>query len=191
MFQANISQQQVIEYARRKFLEDPVYLDTETTGLEKNDEIVEIAVIDKIGNVLINTLIKPRSLIPDSASSIHHITNEMVKESPEFPDVWPNIQKLINNRPIGMYNAEFDVRLIKQSMEKYNKSIPQKNIAFDIMKIFSDFRGIVDPRRKAMRRFRLEEAGRYFGIPIPNSHRALDDSKLTRAVLHALIGEKY
>ena len=90
-----------------------------------------------------------------------------------------------------MYNAEFDVRLIKQSMEKYNKSIPQKNIAFDIMKIFSDFRGIVDPRRKAMRRFRLEEAGRYFGIPIPNSHRALDDSKLTRAVLHALIGEKY
>ena len=84
MFQANISQQQVIEYARRKFLEEPVYLDTETTGLEKNDEIVEIAVIDKIGNVLINTLIKPRSLIPDSASSIHHITNEMVKEIPRI-----------------------------------------------------------------------------------------------------------
>lgn len=191
MFQANISQQQVVEYARRKFMEDPVYLDTETTGLERSDEVVEIAVIDKNGNILINTLIKPKSLIPDSASAIHHITNEMVKDSPEFPDIWPNIQELIKNRPIGMYNAEFDVRLIKQSMEKYNKNIPQKNIAFDIMKIFSDFRGIVDPRRKAMRRFKLEEAGRYFGIPMPNSHRALDDTKLTRAVLHALIGEKY
>lgn len=191
MFQANISQQQVIEYAKRKFNQDPVFLDTETTGLEKSDEIVEIAIIDKKGSVLINTLIKPQILIPESATAIHHISNEMVNNSPEFPQIWPEIQELIMNRPIGMYNAEFDVRLIRQSMQKYNKSISHKNVAFDVMQLFSDYRGIIDSRRKAMRRFRLEEAGRYFGIPIPNSHRALDDTRLTRAVFLAIIGEQY
>ena len=90
-----------------------------------------------------------------------------------------------------MYNAEFDVRLMKQSMNIYNQSINQKNVAFDVMKMFSDYRGLIDSRRKAMRRFRLEEAGRYFGIPIPNSHRAADDTKLTRAVFHSIIGEPY
>ena len=84
MFQANISQQQVIDYGRRKFSQDPVYLDTETTGLELKDEIVEIAIIDKNGLVLIDSLIKPKQPIPDSATAIHHISNEMVKDSPTF-----------------------------------------------------------------------------------------------------------
>ncbi|MHB8133458.1 MAG: 3'-5' exonuclease [Anaerolineaceae bacterium] len=191
MFQANISQQQVIDYGRRKFSQDPVYLDTETTGLELNDEIVEIAIIDKNGLVLIDSLIKPKQPIPDSAIAIHHISNEMVKDSPTFIEIWPQIQEFILDRPVGMYNAEFDVRLMKQSMNIYNQSINQKNIAFDVMKMFSDYRGLIDSRRKAMRRFRLEEAGRYFGIPIPNSHRAVDDTKLTRAVFHSIIGEPY
>ncbi|PKN87649.1 MAG: hypothetical protein CVU46_03790 [Chloroflexi bacterium HGW-Chloroflexi-8] len=191
MFQANISQQQVIDYGRRKFSQDPVYLDTETTGLELNDEIVEIAIIDKNGLVLIDSLIKPKQPIPDSAIAIHHISNEMVKDSPTFIEIWPQIQEFILDRPVGMYNAEFDVRLMKQSMNIYNQSINQKNVAFDVMKMFSDYRGLIDSRRKAMRRFRLEEAGRYFGIPIPNSHRAVDDTKLTRAVFHSIIGEPY
>jgi len=191
MFQANISQQQVIDYGRRKYSQDPVYLDTETTGLEIKDEIVEIAIIDKNGLILLDSLIKPKQPIPDSATAIHHISNEMVKDSPTFLDIWPQIQEFILNRPVGMYNAEFDVRLLKQSMNIYNQSIIQKNVAFDVMKMYSDFRGLIDPRRKAMRRFRLEEAGRYFGIPLPNSHRAVDDTKLTRAVFHAIIGEPY
>jgi DNA polymerase III epsilon subunit-like protein len=191
MFQANISQQQVIDYGKKKYSQDPVYLDTETTGLEIKDEIVEIAIIDKNGLILLDSLIKPKQPIPDSATAIHHISNEMVKDSPTFLDIWPQIQEFILNRPVGMYNAEFDVRLLKQSMNIYNQSIIHKNVAFDVMKMYSDFRGLIDPRRKAMRRFRLEEAGRYFGIPLPNSHRAVDDTKLTRAVFHAIIGEPY
>jgi len=191
MFQANISQQQVIDYGKKKYSQDPVYLDTETTGLEIKDEIVEIAIIDKNGQILLDSLVKPKQPIPDSATAIHHISNEMVKDSPTFLDIWPQIQEFILNRPVGMYNAEFDVRLLKQSMNIYNQSIIQKNVAFDVMKMFSDFRGLIDPRRKTMRRFRLEEAGRYFGIPLPNSHRAVDDTKLTRAVFHAIIGEPY
>lgn len=38
-----------------------IYLDTETTGLDAffGDEIVEIAIIDEKGKVLLNTLVQP------------------------------------------------------------------------------------------------------------------------------------
>ncbi|MCW3664158.1 3'-5' exonuclease, partial [Burkholderia cenocepacia] len=55
-----------------------ILLDTETTGLDESAEIVEIAVIDDAGNVLLNTLVKPKHPIPNSATAIHGITNAMV-----------------------------------------------------------------------------------------------------------------
>ena len=43
------NQQRVAEIARSIVQKNPVYLDTETTGLDKNAEIVEIAVVDDAG----------------------------------------------------------------------------------------------------------------------------------------------
>ena len=39
---------------------DTVYLDTETTGVADDDEMVELTIIDDDGEPLINTLIKPK-----------------------------------------------------------------------------------------------------------------------------------
>ncbi|HQN43968.1 MAG TPA: exonuclease domain-containing protein, partial [Anaerolineaceae bacterium] len=44
--------QKTIELARQMVEAKPVYLDTETTGLNKTDEIVEIAVVDWDGSIL-------------------------------------------------------------------------------------------------------------------------------------------
>lgn len=185
------TQQQVVEFSKNKLQQNPIYLDTETTGLESSDEIVEISIVDLHGIVIFDSLIKPLNPIPDSAIAIHHIGNEMVDDAPRFPDIWPTISDLMYNRPIGMYNAEFDVRLIKQSMSHYGQPIARKFHAFDIMNIFSDYRGTWDARRNAMRRYRLEDAGRYLGITLPNSHRSLDDTLLTRAVFHKIAGHPY
>lgn len=59
-------------------------LDTETTGLDYDDKIVEIAVIDLDGNVLINTLVDPNKAIPKEATEIHGIANKMVENAPLF-----------------------------------------------------------------------------------------------------------
>lgn len=53
-----------------------VILDTETTGLDEHDEIVEVAVIDMSGKVLLNTLVNPIQPIPYEATQIHGITND-------------------------------------------------------------------------------------------------------------------
>ena len=39
---------------------ETVYLDTETTGVTADDEIVELTIIDDDGKPLINTLMKPK-----------------------------------------------------------------------------------------------------------------------------------
>jgi DNA polymerase III epsilon subunit-like protein len=61
----------------------------------------------------------------------------------------------------------------------------------DVLKFFSEFRGEYDPVRGSYRYFKLEEAGRYFNIPLPNAHRSTADALLTRAVLHSIAGLPY
>jgi len=43
---------QVIQYARSIIDQHPVYLDTETTGLSSQDEIIEFSIIDHDGSLL-------------------------------------------------------------------------------------------------------------------------------------------
>jgi len=59
-----------------------IFLDLETTGLNPNDKICSIAIIyeDKHKYELINEAKK----ISVEASSIHHITNEAIQDSPKF-----------------------------------------------------------------------------------------------------------
>ena len=116
MYRPNINRQKIIDYARSKISENPVYLDTETTGLETSDEIIEIAIVDTHGLVIYETFIRPTKLIPPAATNIHHITNEMVQNSPNWADKWPEIRQILVSHPIGMYNAEFDLRMIQQSL---------------------------------------------------------------------------
>ncbi len=191
MFRSRVTKQQVIEYARKKIASQPVYLDTETTGLEESDEIIEIAIVNAHGKEIFNSFIKPSKIIPQDSIRIHNITNEMVSSYPTWPEVWPEIKAILIGHPIGMYNAPFDIRMIEQTLKIYDIPLKEKLNAFDILKIYSDYRGVWDHRRQAMRRFRLENAGQEFGIPMPNSHRALDDTLLTRAVFHAIAGLPY
>lgn len=179
-----ITKQQVVEYARNKIKEKPIYLDTETTGLEFDDEIIELAIVDTDGKVVFDSFIKPQKPIPLSATAINHITNDMVKNAPTLSMVWVQIRSILANNPIGMYNAEFDIRMIMQSLRINRIPDQTKFNAFDIMRIYTDFMG-------TDRRYKLEQAGRNLGIKIPNSHRAADDTLLTRAVFHSIAGMQY
>ena len=45
-------------------------MDTETTGLDEQSEIVEISLIDSDGTVLLDTLVKPLERIPAGATEV-------------------------------------------------------------------------------------------------------------------------
>jgi DNA polymerase-3 subunit epsilon len=170
-----------IQKARQLLAEKPVYLDTETTGLTEQDEIVEVGIVDHDGKILLDELVKPAGIIPADAIRIHKITNEMVAGSLSWIALWPRIRQVLFNRYVGIYNAEFDMRMMRQSMRGLPGQVSVN--AFDVMQLYARFWGEWDSRKRRYRYQSLSAAGAQARIQLPNSHRAVDDALLTREIL--------
>ena len=90
--------QAAIQEARKLWESQPVFLDTETTGLHGRAEIVEISIIDYDGSVLFDKLVKPRQPIPRDAVTVHGITDDMVRDEKSWLHVWPDVEEVLANR---------------------------------------------------------------------------------------------
>src|SRR5687768_16062348 len=68
----------------RAIIADPstVFLDTETTGLGRDAEAVEVAVVGVDGSIVLDTLVRPAQPIPPEASAIHGILDVHVDAAP-------------------------------------------------------------------------------------------------------------
>lgn len=101
----------------RAVVADPqtVYVDSETTGLGRDAEVIELAIIDADANTLFNRRFKPAAPIPVEASWVHHIFDRDVALCRRFADYWPEIRALLNGRRIVVYNVDFDRRLLQQT----------------------------------------------------------------------------
>ena len=104
-----------ISEAQVMLASDPVYLDTETTGLGTYDQVIEIGMVDDHGQVLVDQLVRTHKKIDPAAGRVHGITEKMLENAPTWESVWMQAEAILINRRIGIYNVEFDVRLIKQS----------------------------------------------------------------------------
>jgi len=182
-----IAHPQVLERARQVIGLNPIFLDTETTGVGLYDLVIEVGIVDLEGNVLFDSLINPGRPIPQDSSKVHGITDEMVADAPSLKTAWSEIEDILHERAIGMYNAEFDYRLMKQSAE--NAGLPwsvHRNQAFCVMNMFAAWYGEWNRRANNFRSQKLEFAGKFCGIDLPNTHHAVDDAKLTAALLKYL-----
>lgn len=183
------ARQRAIDAAREVLSHNPVYLDTETTGLNASDEIVEISILDHDGAVLLETLVKPSRAIPAEATAIHGITNEDVQSSRAWPIVWTLAKPLIIGRVVVIYNDDFDLRMMRQSYERYNMKWNDRIKTFDLLKLYAEYRGERDPRRGGYRYHSLASAGQQCGIALPNAHRATADALLARALMLHIAGQ--
>lgn len=97
-----------------------IILDTETTGLDCDDVILEIGVCDMNSNILIDQRIKPKSKKSwASAERIHGISYSDVQNCPEFPDVIDKLKSILIPNRVIIFNAEYDTRLLRQTAESY------------------------------------------------------------------------
>jgi len=159
--------------------------------LDRTAEVIEISIVDFDGRLLLNTLVKPTQAIPLDAQRIHGINDEMIRTAPAWPVLWPQIREILYGRTIAAYNAPFDLRMMQQTHLRYRLPWRENLNMLDVLLLYSDYRGVWDPVRRSMRYFKLEEAGRFFQIPLPNAHRSAADALLTRAVLHSIAGIPY
>lgn len=169
-------------------LHNAVFLDTETTGLGGKAEIIEIAIIDSTGEVLLDTYVKPTCAIEPGAAEVHGITEAMLVDASEFTAIWPRILAALRNRNVIIYNVDFDLRMIGQSAEVHGlDASPLRNLrAWCAMKAYADYWGDYDYYHRNNRWQSLGKAIRQQGLALPAGmrlHSALADAEMTRRLV--------
>ena len=94
-----------------------IYLDTETTGTGPADRLCQIAFKTE-EDAAVDELFNPGLPITVDAMTVHHITNEMVRDKPPFrnSDAWRKLQDLVNSDGNVMvaHNTAFDVDMLRK-----------------------------------------------------------------------------
>ena len=157
-----------------------VVFDFETTGIDtKTCEIIEIGAYKVINGAIseaFNTLIKPTKRIPQDATRVNHITNEMVKTAPTIENIMPQFEAFIKGFPLMGYNiARFDIPILI----RYIKNTSELNI----IDVYSLTTSLSVPSKSK----KLVDVAAYFGVQVDNAHRALGDCVLTYNVFNALV----
>lgn len=101
-----------------------IAIDTETTGLSaRQDQIVELTAIkfeawEPIE--IFTTLINPGIPIPEEASRIHGITDEMVKDAPKIAEVIKSFDEYIGRKNLVGHNLPFDLGFLDYAGSEYS-----------------------------------------------------------------------
>jgi DNA polymerase III subunit epsilon len=99
-------------------------LDTETTGLEPEDTVYSLAIINTAGETLFHSLIHPESPMSPQAQAIHGLEPADLEQAPRFAEVWEHVKPLLVNQPFAAYNSDFDARMLASSAHKTGVHLP-------------------------------------------------------------------
>jgi len=97
-----------------------IFIDVETTGLEREDKICSIAliIVDEQSVSYKYELVNEGKKIPPQASSIHHITNEMIKNKPAFQEskIYKFLQENSSEKnTLIAHNIKFDLEKLSSA----------------------------------------------------------------------------
>lgn len=163
----------------RLALPDALILDTETTGLGSDAQVIEIAILDLTGCVLLDTLVRPTIPVPLDATVVHGLDDDALDGAPAFPDVWPQLADLLTGRLVLAYNADFDRRLLQQTATLHGLELPAVG-----------FRCLMEWATRHLNRRRwlsLDRAAFILGCECGEPrHRALGDARTALAILQVL-----
>lgn len=161
-------------------LERPlIFFDLETTGTNPTrDRIVEISLIKVFpdGREEERTRrINPGIPIPPEATSVHHITDEMVANEPRFEQIAESLNDVFEDCDIAGYNSnKFDVPVLMEEFARAGIKFETSNRHFvDVQNIFF----AMEPRT-------LVAAYKFYcGKTLEDAHSANADTRATYEVL--------
>lgn len=154
-----------------------VIIDTETTGLNVNEEkIIEIAAIKYINHKKVDQcsyLINPGKPINAEITKITGITNDDVESAPYFNEITENLIGFISNFIIIGYNVSFDIKFLVKEFYESNVIFPDNKV-YDIYQLArKTIRGVEN--------YKLQTLKEHFDIK-NESHRAMSDCLTTQDV---------
>ncbi len=162
-----------------------IVYDVETTGLSplRGDRIIEIAAVKLKNKQIIDTFetfLNPQRLIPEEASRINHITDEMVSDAPKAIEVLPDIIDFIGGGCLVAHNVKFDLDFLCYELASIGRKLNENIPAVDTLKMARRY-------LPHLGSFKLGKLTQNFGIINEDAHRALADVKATAAVLIRLL----
>lgn len=178
---------QPYKWAYEMFQNDFVVLDTETTGFDGHP--IEIAVIDSEGTVLFNERIKPPTgvTIHPKAQAVHGISADDLADAYTFDQVALQLKDLLNGRHVVIYNAGFDVPVIRRAYEAAGMADDTPHMTAECaMEQYAVAHGAWNDHHGSYTWVKLTEAAAAMGVTVENAHNALGDALMTLGLLKAM-----
>ncbi|HBD93357.1 MAG TPA: hypothetical protein DDY71_03485 [Spirochaetia bacterium] len=165
-----------------------VFFDFETTGFYPldTDRIIEIAMIKITNGSVVDkfeTFINPLRLIPEQASEVNHITNEMVKDYSDFnKDICIKTLNFIQDSILVAHNSSFDLGFLAMELAKHGISFTSWR-SIDTLKIAkSVFPAQKNKLKNLIDRYNIKQEG--------DLHRAMVDTEALVDVFFNLVDEE-
>lgn len=176
-------QQDAVILWARHVTSDPgaLYLDTETTGIDDSAEVIEVSVVDRGGQTVFDSLVRPVGPIPAAARRIHGIGEEDVRDAPDWSVVHPELCHILEGRVVVVYNAAFDRRLITQCAQRHGLHVPPGDWQCAMLQ-YAALKQVPGRYPGTFRWHKLEQAAASFGAS-PGGHRARADALACRTVV--------
>jgi DNA polymerase III epsilon subunit family exonuclease len=173
---------------KKEYLKNNVFVcyDLETTGI--NHEVCKIIDIGafKIVNGKIterfSSFVNPMCPIPEEASRVNHITDQMVENMPSIDDVLPDFYRFCDGAIIlGYNNIGFDDLFIKKEGKRLRYNFDNKR---DDVMIWAK------QNIKGAKNYKLGTMCETMGVQLIDAHRATNDALATAKLFIKLV-EKF
>ncbi len=150
-----------------------VALDIETTGLDpQRDAILEIGAVRFNGRRVEHewsNLLNPGRPVPPFITQLTGITNDMVAQAPPIQAVIADLVDFVGNAPILGHNISFDLSFLRRY------GVLELNEVIDTYEMAS----VLLP---GAGRYNLGALAQFLAVPLPATHRALDDALATHGL---------
>ncbi len=167
-----------------------IVLDTETTGFEPSQghRLVEIGCLELINSVpsgrVFHTYINPERDVPQEAFAVHGLSHDFLKDHPPFKDVAPLFMDFIQEDPLVIHNAKFDMKFLNAELKWLSfPEIPFSRSIDTLIMARQKFPGSPASLDALCKRFNVDISSR-------EKHGALIDAELLAQVYLELIGGK-
>jgi len=165
-----------------------IILDTESTGLDpkQGHRLVEIGCLEVVNYMptgrIFHAYLNPDRSMPIEAFNVHGLSEEFLKDKPRFAEVVEEFLEFIEDHPLVIHNAQFDMKFINHELITIGKVGLDINRAIDTLRIARQkFPGAQASLDALCRRFKIDNSAR-------TNHGALLDAELLAEVYLELCG---
>lgn len=165
-----------------------IILDTETTGLDPKSghRMVEIACVEIINRrptgKHFHSFINPERDVPQEAARIHGLTTDFLRDAPLFHEIAEEALLFIDESPLVIHNAPFDLKFLRAEYSKIDKIVFQDHPIIDTLDIARrQFPKQANSLDALCKRFNIDLSKR-------DKHGALLDCELLASVYFELMG---